>query len=82
MGVKCCCTHLRAPMPLPFLSVLLGVTREPHWFPGHQPELEPPPIKPTARSCYMIDYEPPHGRAACALAEGKPKAAEETPLKQ
>ncbi|KAK9394980.1 UPF0686 protein C11orf1 like [Crotalus adamanteus] len=61
---------------------LRRVTREPHWFPGHQPELEPPPIKPTARSCYMIDYEPPHGRAVCSLAEGKPKAAAETPLKQ
>ncbi|XP_032085464.1 UPF0686 protein C11orf1 homolog isoform X1 [Thamnophis elegans] len=61
---------------------LRRVTREPHWFPGHQPELEPPPIKPTARSCYMIDYESPHGRAACSLVEAKPKEAAETPPKQ
>ncbi|XP_070808350.1 cilia- and flagella-associated protein 68 [Pituophis catenifer annectens] len=61
---------------------LRRVTREPHWFPGHQPELEPPPIKPTARSCYMIDYEPPHGRPTCSLVEVKPKEATETPPKQ
>uniref|UniRef100_A0ACB8EY46 Uncharacterized protein n=1 Tax=Sphaerodactylus townsendi TaxID=933632 RepID=A0ACB8EY46_9SAUR len=58
------------------------VIREPHWFPGHQPELEPPPIKPTARSCYMIDYEPPHGRRPILVAEEQPKEPEETQPKQ
>ncbi|XP_042327210.1 UPF0686 protein C11orf1 homolog isoform X2 [Sceloporus undulatus] len=58
------------------------VTREPHWFPGHQPELEPPPIKPTARSCYMIDYEPPYGRPDHSLAERMPKDSVGTPRKQ
>ncbi|XP_007422668.1 UPF0686 protein C11orf1 homolog isoform X2 [Python bivittatus] len=62
---------------------LRRVMREPHWFPGHQPELEPPPIKPTARSCYMIDYEPPHSRAKQrSLGDGKLKEAEGTQLKQ
>uniref|UniRef100_A0A8C8VMC5 Chromosome 11 open reading frame 1 n=1 Tax=Pelusios castaneus TaxID=367368 RepID=A0A8C8VMC5_9SAUR len=39
-----------------------GFKREPHWFPGHQPELEPPPFKPTARSSYMIDYGSSRGK--------------------
>ncbi|XP_072011851.1 cilia- and flagella-associated protein 68 isoform X2 [Engystomops pustulosus] len=30
--------------------------REPHAFPGHQPELIPPQYKPPEKSCYMIDY--------------------------
>ncbi|KAI6073276.1 UPF0686 protein C11orf1-like protein [Aix galericulata] len=41
--------------------------REPHWFPGHQPELEPPSYKSTAQSCYMIDYRPPYGTDFFAL---------------
>ncbi|XP_062995500.1 cilia- and flagella-associated protein 68 [Elgaria multicarinata webbii] len=57
------------------------VTRDAHWFPGHQPELEPPPIKPTARSCYMIDYEPPHGRGGC-MVDRKTKEPDGTQLKQ
>ncbi|XP_053125531.1 UPF0686 protein C11orf1 homolog isoform X1 [Hemicordylus capensis] len=58
------------------------VIREPHWFPGHQPELEPPPIKPTARSCYMIDYEPSRCRVPCLLVDGKPKEPEGSQVKQ
>ncbi|KAM4015994.1 cilia- and flagella-associated protein 68 [Anomaloglossus baeobatrachus] len=30
--------------------------REPHVFPGHQPELNPPRHRPQQKSCYMIDY--------------------------
>ncbi|XP_069804431.1 cilia- and flagella-associated protein 68 [Dendropsophus ebraccatus] len=30
--------------------------RQPHVFPGHQPELIPPQHRPQQRSCYMIDY--------------------------
>ncbi|KAM6115665.1 LOW QUALITY PROTEIN: cilia- and flagella-associated protein 68 [Phoenicopterus ruber ruber] len=33
---------------------------EPHWFPGHHPELEPPSFNPTAQSYYTIDYTPPY----------------------
>ncbi|XP_021028024.1 UPF0686 protein C11orf1 homolog isoform X1 [Mus caroli] len=33
--------------------------REPHWFPGHQPELDPPHYKCTAKSAYMTDYLEP-----------------------
>ncbi|KAL8173569.1 UNVERIFIED_CONTAM: hypothetical protein K2H54_009129 [Gekko kuhli] len=58
------------------------VTREPHWFPGHQPELEPPPVKRTARSCYMIDYEAPRGKGPSLVVEEKPKEPEETQPKQ
>ncbi|XP_048824454.1 UPF0686 protein C11orf1 homolog [Lagopus muta] len=39
--------------------------QEPHWFPGHQPELEPPLFKSTAQSCYTIDYRPPHSHCSC-----------------
>ncbi|XP_028931001.1 UPF0686 protein C11orf1 homolog isoform X1 [Ornithorhynchus anatinus] len=43
--------------------------REPHCFPAHQPELDPPRYKATARSCYMLDYaapqdSPPSGAAS------------------
>ncbi|XP_025212140.1 UPF0686 protein C11orf1 homolog isoform X1 [Theropithecus gelada] len=30
--------------------------REPHWFPGHQPELDPPRYKCTEKSTYMNSY--------------------------
>ncbi|XP_053546391.1 UPF0686 protein C11orf1 homolog [Bombina bombina] len=30
--------------------------KEPHSFPGHQPELDPAHCKPVQRSCYMMDY--------------------------
>ncbi|XP_065800587.1 cilia- and flagella-associated protein 68 [Muntiacus reevesi] len=33
--------------------------REPHWFPGHQPELVPPPYKCTEKSVYMSSYSEP-----------------------
>ncbi|XP_006510641.1 cilia- and flagella-associated protein 68 isoform X1 [Mus musculus] len=33
--------------------------REPHWFPGHQPELDPPHYKCTAKSTYMTNYSEP-----------------------
>nr|XP_055162192.1 uncharacterized protein CFAP68 isoform X1 [Nyctereutes procyonoides] len=41
--------------------------REPHWFPGHQPELDPPRYKCTEKSTYMASYsEPPLGHySAC-----------------
>ncbi|XP_019402653.1 PREDICTED: UPF0686 protein C11orf1 homolog isoform X1 [Crocodylus porosus] len=56
--------------------------REPHWFPGHQPELEPPPFKPTARSCYMIDYEPSQGKAPLVCVEVPRKEQEEAQQKE
>uniref|UniRef100_A0A6I8RD92 Uncharacterized protein n=2 Tax=Xenopus tropicalis TaxID=8364 RepID=A0A6I8RD92_XENTR len=34
----------------------LGFKREPHIFPGHQPELESLESKPLQKSCYMLDY--------------------------
>uniref|UniRef100_A0A8B9S289 Chromosome 11 open reading frame 1 n=1 Tax=Apteryx owenii TaxID=8824 RepID=A0A8B9S289_APTOW len=51
--------------------------REPHWFPGHQPELESPPFKPTEQSCYMIDYRPPHGNISFARAQRRNKRVRE-----
>ncbi|XP_012585224.1 PREDICTED: UPF0686 protein C11orf1 homolog [Condylura cristata] len=33
--------------------------REPHWFPGHQPELDPPQYKCTGKSTYMASYSKP-----------------------
>uniref|UniRef100_A0A8C3TJC7 Chromosome 11 open reading frame 1 n=1 Tax=Chelydra serpentina TaxID=8475 RepID=A0A8C3TJC7_CHESE len=53
--------------------------QEPHWFPGHQPELEPPPFKPTARSCYMIDYGPSQGRTPviCEMLGEKQEGAQQ-----
>ncbi|XP_008063785.1 UPF0686 protein C11orf1 homolog isoform X2 [Carlito syrichta] len=33
--------------------------REPHWFPGHQPELDPPRYKCTEKSTYMSSYSKP-----------------------
>ncbi|XP_040282346.1 UPF0686 protein C11orf1 homolog [Bufo bufo] len=30
--------------------------REPHVFPGHQPELNPPQSQSQRKSCYMMDY--------------------------
>uniref|UniRef100_A0A8C6A8K8 Cilia and flagella associated protein 68 n=1 Tax=Marmota marmota marmota TaxID=9994 RepID=A0A8C6A8K8_MARMA len=33
--------------------------REPHWFPGHQPELNPSQYKCTEKSIYMTDYSKP-----------------------
>ncbi|XP_023410552.1 cilia- and flagella-associated protein 68 isoform X1 [Loxodonta africana] len=33
--------------------------REPHWFPGHQPELDPPQYKYTEKSIYMNSYSKP-----------------------
>ncbi|XP_003923770.1 cilia- and flagella-associated protein 68 isoform X1 [Saimiri boliviensis] len=33
--------------------------REPHWFPGHQPELDPPQYKCTEKSTYMNSYSKP-----------------------
>ncbi|KAG9482170.1 hypothetical protein GDO78_011066 [Eleutherodactylus coqui] len=30
--------------------------REPHFYPGHQPELTPPQCRPPQKSCYMMDY--------------------------
>ncbi|KAF6102339.1 hypothetical protein HJG60_001633 [Phyllostomus discolor] len=33
--------------------------REPHWFPGHQPELDPPQYKCTEKSTYMSSYSKP-----------------------
>ncbi|KAM6191133.1 LOW QUALITY PROTEIN: cilia- and flagella-associated protein 68 [Sarcoramphus papa] len=47
--------------------------REPRWFPGHHPELEPPSFNPTAQSCYTIDYRPPWQHFLClcpTLREG------------
>ncbi|OXB59029.1 hypothetical protein ASZ78_007657 [Callipepla squamata] len=44
--------------------------QEPHWFPGHQPELEPPLFKSTAQAFYKIDYQPPDDNCSCpALRE-------------
>ncbi|KAM9216992.1 LOW QUALITY PROTEIN: cilia- and flagella-associated protein 68 [Leptosomus discolor] len=37
---------------------------EPHWFPGHHPELEPPSFNPTAQSCYTIDHRKTGGLSA------------------
>ncbi|XP_010217742.1 PREDICTED: UPF0686 protein C11orf1 homolog [Tinamus guttatus] len=51
--------------------------REPHWFPGHQPELEPPPFKPTEQSCYMIDYRPPYESISFADVPGSEKEEED-----
>ncbi|XP_063111816.1 cilia- and flagella-associated protein 68 isoform X1 [Cavia porcellus] len=36
--------------------------REPHWFPGHQPELDSPPNKCTEKSVYMSNYSKPQIR--------------------
>ncbi|XP_021093566.1 UPF0686 protein C11orf1 homolog isoform X2 [Heterocephalus glaber] len=36
--------------------------REPHWFPGHQPELDPPRYKCTEKSTYMKSYSKPQIR--------------------
>ncbi|XP_023565362.1 UPF0686 protein C11orf1 homolog isoform X1 [Octodon degus] len=36
--------------------------REPHWFPGHQPELDPPRYKCTEKSTYMNSYSKPQMR--------------------
>uniref|UniRef100_H9GBH7 Cilia and flagella associated protein 68 n=1 Tax=Anolis carolinensis TaxID=28377 RepID=H9GBH7_ANOCA len=58
------------------------VMREPHWFPGHQPELEPPPIKRTARSCYMMAYDDPHSKESRHLDEKLLRKPEETTQKQ
>ncbi|XP_051012384.1 UPF0686 protein C11orf1 homolog isoform X2 [Acomys russatus] len=33
--------------------------REPHWFPGHQPELDPPQYKCTEKSNSMSSYSKP-----------------------
>nr|KAF6437026.1 hypothetical protein HJG59_001659 [Molossus molossus] len=33
--------------------------REPHWFPGHQPELDPPRYKCTEKSTYTSSYSKP-----------------------
>ncbi|KAM7337616.1 cilia- and flagella-associated protein 68 isoform X1 [Alexandromys fortis] len=33
--------------------------REPHWFPGHQPELDPPHNKCTEKSTFMNSYSKP-----------------------
>ncbi|XP_016050889.1 cilia- and flagella-associated protein 68 isoform X1 [Erinaceus europaeus] len=33
--------------------------REPHWFPGHQPELDSPQYKCTGKSTYMSNYSKP-----------------------
>ncbi|XP_008688314.1 UPF0686 protein C11orf1 homolog isoform X1 [Ursus americanus] len=33
--------------------------REPHWFPGHQPELDPPRHKCTEKSTYVTSYSEP-----------------------
>ncbi|EDL95483.1 similar to RIKEN cDNA 1110032A03 (predicted), isoform CRA_c [Rattus norvegicus] len=33
--------------------------REPHWFPGHQPELDPPHYKCTEKSTSMNSYSKP-----------------------
>ncbi|XP_065594380.1 cilia- and flagella-associated protein 68 [Cyrtonyx montezumae] len=42
--------------------------QEPLWFPGHQPELEPPLFKSTAQS--KIDYWPSYNNCSCpALRE-------------
>ncbi|XP_029419264.1 UPF0686 protein C11orf1 homolog isoform X1 [Nannospalax galili] len=35
---------------------------EPHWFPGHQPELEPPQHKCTEKSTYINSYSKPQAR--------------------
>ncbi|KAK7810810.1 hypothetical protein U0070_019975, partial [Myodes glareolus] len=40
------------PKPLPS-------EREPHWFPGHQPELDPPHYKCTEKSTFMNGYSKP-----------------------
>ncbi|OXB52126.1 UNVERIFIED_CONTAM: hypothetical protein H355_011919 [Colinus virginianus] len=47
------------------LFLLSGFEQEPHWFPGHQPELEPPLFKSTAQSFYKIDYQPPDDNCSC-----------------
>ncbi|XP_036775609.1 cilia- and flagella-associated protein 68 isoform X3 [Manis pentadactyla] len=42
--------------------------RAPHWFPGHQPELDPPQYKCTGKSTYMNSYsKPPTGDCAMCL---------------
>ncbi|XP_030743552.2 UPF0686 protein C11orf1 homolog isoform X1 [Echinops telfairi] len=33
--------------------------QEPHWFPGHQPELDPPQYKCTGKSTHMNSYSKP-----------------------
>uniref|UniRef100_A0A8B9EA47 Chromosome 11 open reading frame 1 n=1 Tax=Anser cygnoides TaxID=8845 RepID=A0A8B9EA47_ANSCY len=50
--------------------------REPHWFPGHQPELEPPSFKSTAQSCYTVDYRPPYGTNFFALVQNSEQKQE------
>lgn len=76
LAVLCFCFFFHILCPLS-----VGVTKEPHWFPGHQPELEPPPFKPTARSCYMIDYGSSHDSGPCLLSAGKPQEPEGTQVK-
>ncbi|XP_020031330.1 cilia- and flagella-associated protein 68 isoform X2 [Castor canadensis] len=39
--------------------------REPHWFPGHQPELDPPRYKCTEKSTYMNSYSKPQIKHPC-----------------
>ncbi|XP_068097044.1 cilia- and flagella-associated protein 68 isoform X2 [Hyperolius riggenbachi] len=38
-------------------SVRQAIKREPHVFPGHQPELGPPQYRSLQKSCYMMDYD-------------------------
>ncbi|XP_040832860.1 UPF0686 protein C11orf1 homolog isoform X1 [Ochotona curzoniae] len=45
--------------------------REPHWFPGHQPELDPPQYKCTEKSTYMRSYSKPQTEY-CSGCRGDP----------
>ncbi|XP_029429327.1 UPF0686 protein C11orf1 homolog [Rhinatrema bivittatum] len=48
--------------------------REPHIYPGHQPELDPPQTKFIPKTCYMIDYVAPSQKRRALLAAMKGQA--------
>ncbi|XP_009327839.1 PREDICTED: UPF0686 protein C11orf1 homolog [Pygoscelis adeliae] len=50
--------------------------REPHWFPGHHPELERASFNPAAQSCYTIDYKPPYSSIFFACVQHSEKEQE------
>ncbi|XP_075460526.1 cilia- and flagella-associated protein 68 isoform X1 [Ascaphus truei] len=59
------------------LYVRKVLQKEPHCFPGHQPELNPPQSKPhQMSSCYMIEYTSPCPlpRNPCSKQEVKEEA--------
>ncbi|XP_030076612.1 cilia- and flagella-associated protein 68 [Microcaecilia unicolor] len=50
--------------------------REPHIYPGHQPELDPPETKFIPKTCYMIDYVAPKQKHRALLAAMRGRAEE------